>query len=99
MNDLHAGYAQLMRAFLSGEVPAAQFAHDYLQKFKGETRPMNERTYQLLDALFGDVDAFCEDESLNEQLSSERPGYYLNEAQLREHVNKAAACLQSESRQ
>jgi hypothetical protein len=82
-----------MTAFVDGTISAAEFERRYLDKFKREQRPLDEMTYQLLDEVFGDVDAFCADEEVYDQIAAEHPGWPHNAAELREKVRAAITRL------
>lgn len=81
-------YELLLEQFLSGAMPVDKFQAIYLDRFKNE-RQLDESLFELLDELFGDVDAFTTDP----QLLAENPSFYLDEAGLRQKVRQAAARL------
>ncbi|MCC6504632.1 MAG: hypothetical protein IT475_04220 [Aquimonas sp.] len=82
MSDTYTDYELLLNRFLEGEQSAEEFQHVYLARFKGEERKLDEPFFELLDGLFGDVDAFTTDQ----ELIADNPGFYLNEVALREKV-------------
>lgn len=69
----------LLDRFLSNPVSVEEFRTTYLDRFKGEVRQLDEPLYQLLDGLFGDVDAFTTDSLL----LADHPDFYLDENQLK----------------
>jgi hypothetical protein len=89
MDNVYAEYGMLLDRFLSGAMTVEEFQVTYLDRFKTEERPLDEPLYQLLDELFGDVDAFGTDP----KLFVEHPDFYLDENGLREKVRRAAARL------
>ena len=50
-------YLVLIGAFVDGSLTADQFMPIYLELFKNDPGDHSETEYQLLDTLFGDVDA------------------------------------------
>ena len=86
MSDAYTDYAQLLGRFLSSEMSVGAFQKVYLDRFKNETRKLDESLFDLLDGLFGDVDAFTTDS----ELLAENPAFYLDEARLREKVRQVA---------
>lgn len=66
------------------------FQRAYLEKFKMELTRFDESTFDLLDTLFGDVDAYTSDQELLE----ENPSYYLDEDALKARVVHAMTALQ-----
>lgn len=82
-----------MKSFVSGTIPADDFKEQYLEKFKKETRFLDESTYQLLEEVFGDVDAFEGDDSLRCGMEAENPGWGLDESQLKDRVRTAVTGL------
>jgi hypothetical protein len=86
-------YLVLMNTFLHGEMPSAEFQLAYIEKFKNETTLFDEKVFQLLDELFGDVDAFCADPEELAALQAELPGFYLDEQTLRGRVSDIAQRL------
>lgn len=82
MNDIRYSYSDLFRQFLSKKISAEEFQMTYLNRFKSETRMIDENLFYLLDCLFGDVDSFTSDQLL----IAENPAFYINEEGLREKV-------------
>ncbi len=63
-----------------------EFQATYLKRFKNKS-PLGEPLFASLDELFGDVDSFTTDPGL----LAEKPEFYLNEAGLREKVQRTPA--------
>lgn len=89
MSDAYVGYGLLLERFLNREISVEEFQARYLERFKNEPRQLPEPLFELLDGLFGDVDAFSSDS----ELIAENPGFYLDEAGLRERVRAVATRL------
>ena len=82
-------YVTMMQHFLDGNIPTPDFEKSYLSKFKNEPRNLDDKEFEILDALFGDIDAYTSDASL----IAENPNFYVNESQLRESVAMAVKKL------
>lgn len=89
MKHFRDDYLELLRAYLAGSMTADTFQHTYLDKFKSENRPLGEESFNVLDELFGDVDAFCPDPVLLAELTKIKSGWYLDEKTLRGRVEAA----------
>ena len=74
MNTL-TSYAKLISNFLDGNLSAVQFSNSFVQRFKSDSKPMDEGLFLLLDELFGDAESFTP----NRALLRENPGFYLDE--------------------
>ncbi|MEN9855581.1 MAG: hypothetical protein RL186_1305 [Pseudomonadota bacterium] len=83
-------YSQLMQDYLCGNMPTTDFVSAYLEMFKSETRDLSMKEFEILDAAFGDVDAYTSDP----KLIFENPKFYLNESQLKEKIAVALGDLQ-----
>lgn len=79
MSDVYTNYRLLLNRFLEGAISAEEFQHVYLTRFKSEEKILDEPLFELLDGLFGDVDAFTADQ----ELLAENPEFYLDEEALR----------------
>jgi Bacterial self-protective colicin-like immunity len=88
MSSSLVDYELMLEHFLSGEMSVEEFQATYLDRFKNEVR-MDGSLFELLDELFGDLDSFTTDR----QLLTDNPGFYLDEAGLREKVRRAASRL------
>lgn len=88
-------YMGLIKRFLRGEISGAELQTRYLNRFQGESRPMSEDMFRLLDTIFAEIEAFEADEELLEGLRKEepRPGWYFGEDQLRERLQERAKQL------
>lgn len=86
-------YGKLLQRFIQGDLSADEFQLRYLDMFKQEGGRLSEPLFELLDRLFGDVDAFCGDPNVLEELEAAHPGFYLDESELRRRVVDAAEAL------
>jgi hypothetical protein len=93
MTSVRDEYAVLMMAFVDGSMSAAEFERRYLEKFKADRRQLDEATFAVLDEVFGEVDAFCADEQVYEQIAAEHPGWPNSAVELREKVRAAITRL------
>jgi hypothetical protein len=82
MTGFKNDYTRMMRSFIQGAMPTTEFVKGYLDKFKNETRQLSEDEFEILDELFGDIDAYTPDATL----IAENPSFYVDEIQLRERV-------------
>lgn len=89
MKEACIEYGALLNQFLNREISVEEFQERYLELFKNERRQLAEPLFELLDGLFGDIDAFSSDP----QLIAEDPEYYLDEISLREKVCAVATRL------
>jgi len=62
-----AAYVDLIRLFLARVLSASEFEQQYLALFKGDSEPKAEPLFLILDRLFADVDAFCEQPWLRDE--------------------------------
>jgi hypothetical protein len=85
MAEYLAAYEKLLREFLNGTISVDVFSSAFLNRFKIEAQ-LDETLFLLLDELFGDIDSFTG----HERLLAENPGFYLDEAGLRERVQRTA---------
>lgn len=86
-------YGSLLMRFLAGQLSAAQLQSAFFERFKNETQPLNEETYRILDALFGDLDSFEPDADARAVLNAAHAGFYIDEPTLRQHVARACDAL------
>lgn len=63
---------------------------------KAESRKLDERTYQVLDKVFGDLDAFTTDDLLRHRLNTSTPQWSPEISRLRVSVQSAVKALQLE---
>jgi hypothetical protein len=90
MNDV-TEYEIMFYEFLDGDISVSEFQSSYLSKFKGEKRVLGESFYGVLEDVFGCVDSF----TLDVELLSQNPNFYLNEMQLRAKVRQAVDRLRA----
>src|SRR5262249_2521414 len=79
-------YKDLIRLFVNRLIPVADFERRYLRMFKDDPAIRSENEYEILNRLFGDIDAF----SADPELRSERG---LDEEQLRAEADAALDAL------
>ena len=63
MNDLEP-YISLIDSMPTDQIDARTFEREYLALFKNDNARWPEAEYDILNDLFTDVDAFCEDPDL-----------------------------------
>jgi hypothetical protein len=100
MSSVYQDYGLLLKQFLQGEMSAEEFQIAYLHQFKNESRQFDEALFEVLDTLFGDVDAFCADPDKRAELDAQIPGFYLDESELRQrvaHASEQLAALQQDA--
>ena len=61
-----APYWALIEAFVEGRLRATEFESIYLDLFLNDPTMWSEDLFDILDRLFGDVDAYCSDPSLRD---------------------------------
>lgn len=83
-------YIELLTEFLKEKISVDKFQENFLTKFKGEEKFNSDEEFRILDTLFGDVDAYCDEES---ELFD--PDFDLTEKELRVCVKQALEQLQS----
>lgn len=88
MENPAVAYYSLLSQFLSGKMSVDEFRSTFLEWFKSEGQ-LDISIFELLDELFGDVDSF----TLDQRLLAENPGFYLDEAGLREKAQVVACRL------
>jgi hypothetical protein len=86
-------YQELLARYLDGAIASREFQEVFLAKFKHEARELPVAVFDVLDALFGDVDAFCPEASLLAELNRANPNYYLDERMLRQRVSEVRKSL------
>ncbi len=82
-------YVSLISGFISGDIDAVEFRDRYLDKFKNEEVSLPEKSFDVLDRLFGDIDSFTEDDDLLASM----PDFYVDAEQLKKRAIKAVAEL------
>jgi len=76
---------ELIESFLSAKISVQKFERSYLRLFKNAPS-LSMTDYEILNALFLDVDAYCENPHLRDETD-------LNEVQLRNSAKKASEAL------
>jgi hypothetical protein len=84
---LHSVFAAAK--YLSDKCTLGQFVEVFFGRFKNESRVLPEDVYLVLDELFGNLDAFTE----NEDLLRDDPDYYLNAEQVGHCIRCACESL------
>jgi hypothetical protein len=79
-------YVNLIDSFLNNQIDVSTFEAKYLDTFKNDITMWSGDTYEILNGLFSDVDAFCADPEL-------RDSEDLDEEQLRQQAQVAARKL------
>ena len=59
-------YRVLIRAFSSGCIDTTSFEREYLNRFKSEKTLFGGCVYQILNELFCDIDAYCDDPGIRD---------------------------------
>ncbi|WP_049928900.1 colicin immunity domain-containing protein [Halopiger goleimassiliensis] len=85
--DVIEKYESLIESFLEGELSATEFSETYLEEFKNEEPGLSEATFEILQALFREADAYCEDPTL-------RDSWDIGDEELRDAAAEAAAQLE-----
>ena len=85
---LYMKYIRLLKDFVNNKISSDEFESQFLEIYKNEKRFDSEREFQILDKLFGDVDAYCGDSALFE------PEFDIDEAELRLSVKQALNALE-----
>jgi hypothetical protein len=75
-------YVQLIDSFVQGEISGLEFDRAYMEMFQGDPTMRPEAVFSILDWLFCEVDAFCDDPDL-------RDADDLDEKQLRDCARTA----------
>jgi len=81
-----AEYQDIINRFVSGRLGVAEFETGYLRMFKEDSTLWPDAEYEILNDLFGAVDAYCEDPALRQPFS-------LDEEQLRAEARDALRAL------
>ncbi len=81
-------YTNLIRDYLNNRISTKCFEYTYLKLFKEETREMSSEEYSIINGLFMDVEAFCDDPTL-------RDANDIDEHELRKRCQIAFKKLQS----
>ena len=94
MNSVIEDYRKLLQSYLNGELPAMDFILKFLDKWQQDNTPMEGELYDIMDQLWGDVEAFQPDEEMYRDLEKQSTGLYLNTAQFRGRAEAALRDLQ-----
>ena len=79
-------YVTLVRQFVQNKMPAPEFEQRYLTLFKSDEGLHPDGMFAILDALFGDVDAYNGDETT-------RDAKDIDEVQLHQRAEAALEAL------
>ena len=85
MKEICDIYTKLFEEFLAENLPVDDFEAAYFMRFKNETQMLDDRLYDVLEDVFGDLDSFTHDA----ELSADKPDFYLDEPGLRRRVRRA----------
>jgi len=77
-------YIELLQEYIDGRIPVDAFRTRYFKRFKGESRPLREELYLVLDRAFGELECFTTDP----ELLAANPSLYLDEAALRALIRR-----------
>ncbi|WP_396610546.1 colicin immunity domain-containing protein [Haloferax sp. S1W] len=80
-------YSQLIQQFIQNEKTAREFSDEYLDEFIEEDGEFSEETYQILQNMFAEAEAYCEDPELRGQRD-------IGEAELRSVATETATKLE-----
>ncbi|QIB75445.1 hypothetical protein G3I44_14750 [Halogeometricum borinquense] len=57
-------YITLIQRYTEQDASATEFSLEYLQEFKNEQPGLSEGTYEILQSMFAEAEAYCEDPEL-----------------------------------
>ncbi len=80
--NLLRAYESLIDRFLLNEIDVLEFEKKYIAMFKGDETLWEYGEFLILNGVFTDLDAFCEDDSIRDEDD-------LNEGQLRSRMERA----------
>jgi hypothetical protein len=60
-------YTQLLSDYVDRRISAEQFSTRFMEEFKNETVIFGDPVFSILDGIFGDADAFCDDPALMDE--------------------------------
>jgi hypothetical protein len=95
MSAVPQDYVELLAAFAEGGMDARLFERAFLEKFKSEQRTLDPSTFQVLDELFADVDAFVDNARLRGELEVRGASPAIEAAELRDRAASALTRLRS----
>jgi self-protective colicin-like immunity protein len=61
-------YAVLLRLLIDGHITGAEFEIVFLPLYKGDTTAWPPEIFEVLDGFFADVDDFCADPALRDEV-------------------------------
>jgi hypothetical protein len=67
-------YLELIDKFVGREIGAPRFEDAFLDAYRSDDYPWSDDTFDVLDGLFADVDAFVADDSLRDHRDLDAPG-------------------------
>ena len=82
MSDISAEYEKLIESFLAGNMPVEELRDFFRDKFRQETRPLDEVLSLILEGFVADLETYTGDK----ELLAEKPKLFLNEKQIRERA-------------
>ncbi|ELZ85529.1 hypothetical protein C453_06928 [Haloferax elongans ATCC BAA-1513] len=85
--DIIQKYSKLIQRFIQNETTASEFSDEYLDEFIEEDGEFSEETYEILQNMFAEAEAYCE----NPELRGERD---IGEAELRNVATETATKLE-----
>ena len=85
MTDISAEYEKLIESFLARAITVEELRDFFRDKFRHETRPLDEVLSLILDGFLTDLETWTDDE---EKLA-DKPRLYLSEKQIRERAKTA----------
>ena len=83
-------YSYLLQQYLTKKISAKEFETKYLKMFKYDDTFRTGKEFQILDRLFNDVDAYCDDPALIEDTR-----FDINESELRKRAERAYSNLKN----
>jgi len=89
-NELVNKYYNLIEEYLAGKMTPSEFSERYLTEFKNEDQPMGDETFQILQNLFSEADAYCEPEIRDEVSDA------IDESELMEAAREALRKLEQQ---
>lgn len=78
-----AKYGRLVDRYQTGELSVEAFHDAYLEAFKAESADFDEETYQILNDMFLEVEAYCPIPDLEGEIDEEELWIAARETQIR----------------
>ncbi|MDM0030452.1 colicin immunity domain-containing protein [Variovorax saccharolyticus] len=85
MREIGNWYRMLLNEFLVCRMNVDEFQTEYVRRFKSEIRLLDTQLYDLLEEVYGDVDAYTSDH----ELLLTNPLFYIDETGLRSKIQFA----------